>query len=268
MKPVNVRIAQISDLHFGRDIPAVAETLLAELRDVAPTMVAVCGDLTQTARELEFQAARAFLDELPAPALVVPGNHDLPGWRVWSRFARPWRRWRRHMGTDPDGAITHMADGLVSVGVNTARQWGLHPDWSRGRINARQVAAILESFDDAPKDDLRVVVAHHPFLLTHLGRTRGLVGRSQLALQHLRRRADLLLGGHIHLAYSGVVHGLVVAQSGTAFSSRLKGEPNSYNLIEADGDQMSISTLRWNGDRFDTHQRTGYARDGHEWRTV
>jgi 3',5'-cyclic AMP phosphodiesterase CpdA len=268
VKPVNVRIAQISDLHFGRDIPAVAQTLLAELRDVAPTLVAVCGDLTQTARAVEFQAARAFLDELPAPALVVPGNHDLPGWRVWSRFARPWWWWRRHIGTDPYGAVTHTVDGLVAVGINTARTWGPHPDWSRGRINVRQLATILGAFDEAPKDDLRVVIAHHPFLLTELGRSRGLVGRSKLALQQLRRRADLLLGGHIHLAYSGVVNGVVVAQCGTAFSNRLKGEPNSYNLIEADGDRMTVSTRRWDGDRFDTHQRTDYARDGHEWSTV
>jgi 3',5'-cyclic AMP phosphodiesterase CpdA len=124
---MSVRIAQISDLHFGRDVPAVAQTLVAELRDIAPTMVAVCGDLTQTAREVEFRAARAFLDELPAPTLVVPGNHDLPGWRVWSRFSRPWRRWRQHVVTDPYGAVTHNADGLVAVGVNTARQWGVHP---------------------------------------------------------------------------------------------------------------------------------------------
>ena len=52
--------------------------------------IAVCGDLTQSAREAEFQAARDFLGDLPAPTLIVPGNHDLPGWRVWSRFARPW----------------------------------------------------------------------------------------------------------------------------------------------------------------------------------
>ncbi|GIF97168.1 metallophosphoesterase [Catellatospora citrea] len=261
-----MRIAQISDLHFGRDVAAVARSLLADLCDAAPTMVAVCGDLTQRARPAEFRAARAFLDELPAPALVVPGNHDLPGWRVWSRFTRPWRPWRLHLSTDPYGAVSHTADGLVAVGVNTARQWGPHPDWSRGRIDARQLAAIGAAFDEAPSDDLRVVVAHHPFLLTPPGRNRGLVGRSKLALRHLRRRADLLLGGHIHLAYSGVVDGLVVAQSGTAFSDRLKGEPNSYNLIEADGDRLSVSTRRWDGARFDTHLRTDYVRDGHEWR--
>jgi 3',5'-cyclic AMP phosphodiesterase CpdA len=266
VKPVTVRIAQISDLHFGRDVDAVTQTLLADLRDIAPTIVAVCGDLTQRAREAEFRAARAFLDRLPAPALVVPGNHDLPAWRFWSRFARPWRRWQQHMVTDPYEAVTETADGLVAVGVNTARRLAHHVDWSRGRINKRQLAAILTALDGAPDDALRVVVAHHPFLLTEPGRNRGLVGRSALALRHLRRRADLVLGGHVHMAYSGVVDGLVVAQSGTAVSDRLKGgEPNSYNLIEAEGDRITVSTRRWDGDRFDTHERTGYSRAGGEW---
>ena len=58
------------------------------------------------------------------------------------------------MGTDPDGAIMLRADGLVAVGVNTARQWGLHHDWSRGRINLRQLAAIMAAFDAASEDDL------------------------------------------------------------------------------------------------------------------
>ncbi|GAA3239817.1 metallophosphoesterase family protein [Dactylosporangium siamense] len=265
---MTVRLAQISDLHFGRDVPAVARALLADLREAAPAMVAVCGDLTQRATAAEFAAARAFLDELPAPALVVPGNHDLPGWRVWSRFGRPWRLWRLHIGTDPGEAVTHTADGLVAVGVTTARRWGPHHDWSRGRINSPQLAAILAAFAAAPRDDLRVLVAHHPFLLTPPVLGRGLVGRSGLALRRLGGQADLLLGGHTHLAYSGVVNGLVVAQSGTACSDRHKGEPNSYNLIDADGDHLTVSTRRWNGDRFAAHQRSEYLRAGHEWRAV
>ncbi|WP_433201399.1 metallophosphoesterase family protein [Dactylosporangium sp. CS-047395] len=211
---MRVRIAQISDLHFGREEPAVVQALLHDLRECAPTLVAVCGDLTQTARAAEFAAARAFLAELPAPALVVPGNHDLPGWRIWSRFTRPWHRWRAYLDTDPLGATTVTAPGLVAVGVNTARRWTWHTDWSRGRIDERQLAAIGAAFDAAPTGDLRVAIAHHPFLLTDAGRGRGLVGRSALALRHLRRRADLLLGGHVHLAYSGTVDGLVVAPVG------------------------------------------------------
>ncbi|HEY6740185.1 MAG TPA: metallophosphoesterase [Actinopolymorphaceae bacterium] len=263
---MTVRIAQISDLHFGREIPSAVDDLLDDLRDVRPTMVAVCGDLTQTARGREFRRARAFLDELPAPSLVVPGNHDLPGWRVWARFVRPWRLWRKHItGTDPQATITHHADGILAVGVNTARMWGWHPDWSRGRINTRQLAEVRAELERARPGDLRVLVTHHPFLLTEAGRLRGVVGRSRMALEQLRRRTDLLLGGHIHLAYSGVVAGVVTAQSGTAFSNRLKGEPNSYNLIEASGDRMSVEQRRWDGSKFAPHTTTSYAREGEDW---
>ncbi|GAB3437081.1 metallophosphoesterase family protein [Flindersiella endophytica] len=262
---MTVRVAQISDLHFGRHVPQVAEGLLADLKEEGPALVAVCGDLTQTAREWEFRAAREFLDQLPAPALVVPGNHDLPGWRFWSRFARPWRRWRRNISDDPNGPAIHRAAGIVAVGVNTARRWGFHPDWSRGRINSLQLAGILYALGQADPDDVRIVVAHHPFLLTHPGRNRGLVGRSELALEKLHQRADLLLGGHIHLAYSGVVDGMVVAQSGTAISNRLKGEPNSYNLIDVDGGGMTVETRHWTGDGFETARSSRYARDGHDW---
>lgn len=266
MTAARVRIAQLSDLHFGRHLPEVAEALLDSLREVAPTMIAVCGDLTQRAREGEFRAAREFLDRLPAPALVVPGNHDLPGWRLWSRFTRPWRRWRRHIMTDPHAVATGTAEGVLAVGVNTARRMGVHPDWSRGRINARQLTGILAAFDRAGPADLRVVIAHHPFLLTPAGLRRGLVGRSALALRRLNRRADLLLGGHIHLAYSDVVGGMVVAQSGTAISDRLKGEPNSYNVIDIVGDELTVETRLFDGATFAAATLHRYRRrDRHDW---
>lgn len=264
---MRVRIAQISDLHFGREVPRVVERLVDQLRDARPTMVAVCGDLTQTAREREFRAARTFLDQLPAPVLVVPGNHDLPGWRIWSRFLRPWRRWRRHIADVAPLAVSPLtADGLVAVGVNTARRWGPHPDWSRGRINSHQVAAIQASLDEAPAGSLRVIVAHHPFLVPGSERARGLVGGSVTALRRLRDCADLLLGGHLHVGYSGVVSGLVVAQSGTAVSDRLKGEPNSYNLIDADESRLTVTTMHDTESGFDVHTVGRYVRDADGWR--
>jgi 3',5'-cyclic AMP phosphodiesterase CpdA len=90
-------LAHISDLHFGKEDPPVADALLAELRERAPGLVAVSGDVTQRARAREFRAARAFLDRLPGVVLVVPGNHDVPLWDVVSRFARPLRNYRRHL---------------------------------------------------------------------------------------------------------------------------------------------------------------------------
>jgi 3',5'-cyclic AMP phosphodiesterase CpdA len=42
-------IAQISDLHFGRQIATVAEGLLASLSEQHPDLVVLSGDFTQRA---------------------------------------------------------------------------------------------------------------------------------------------------------------------------------------------------------------------------
>jgi len=77
------RIAHLSDLHFGAVDSKVVAGLAAELRADRPDLVVVSGDLTMGARPAEFRLARAFLDEVGAPALAVPGNHDLTPYRLW-----------------------------------------------------------------------------------------------------------------------------------------------------------------------------------------
>ena len=74
MKPV--RIAHISDLHFGRTNEAVVRGLTAHLNDGATDLVIVSGDLTQKARRREFMEARDFLAGLTPETVVIPGNHD------------------------------------------------------------------------------------------------------------------------------------------------------------------------------------------------
>src|SRR5436190_620540 len=71
-------IAHLSDLHFGRIDPATLQPLIDALQNIRPDLVAVSGDLTQRARIAQFKDAKAFLNCLPSPQIVVPGNHDLP----------------------------------------------------------------------------------------------------------------------------------------------------------------------------------------------
>lgn len=258
-----IRIAHISDLHFGREIPDVVEALAAELNAERPDLIAVSGDLTQRARVSEFKAARAFFDRLPQPLLVVPGNHDVPAFPLM-RFAAPWIRWKRWLSAELEPVISR--DHYCAVGINSARRWGPYLDWSRGRINLDQLERAEAIFSKCAKD-LHIVVAHHPFLLTEASTSRRTISRGDVALPRLlKANVDLLLGGHVHLAYSGVVGGVVVAQTGTSLSSRLKGEPNSFNRIRACGDAIEIDNIVWQEQRFACKGTAYYSKADGAWR--
>ncbi|MES2900668.1 MAG: metallophosphoesterase, partial [Pseudomonadota bacterium] len=88
-------LVHLSDLHFGK----VDETLLAPLRELiirlAPDVLVVSGDLTQRAKSEQFEQARAYLDTLPCPQIIVPGNHDISLYNVFRRFLQPLTRYKR-----------------------------------------------------------------------------------------------------------------------------------------------------------------------------
>ncbi len=93
-------IAHLSDFHFGRVDPLLVQPLIDVVHQVKPDLVAVSGDLTQRARSHEFKQAREFLDALPRPQIVVPGNHDVPLYNVFARFFEPLKKYRKYITED------------------------------------------------------------------------------------------------------------------------------------------------------------------------
>jgi 3',5'-cyclic AMP phosphodiesterase CpdA len=261
-------IAHISDLHFGKEDPPVAEALLAELGARAPRLVAVSGDLTQRARAREFRAARAFLDGLPGAVLVVPGNHDVPLWDVVSRFARPLHNYRRHL--TPELAPFFHQEDLAVMGVNTARSW----TFKNGRISWAQIEQIRARFAPLPERVFKVLVTHHPFIPSPGDPDPPVVGRGFHALQAAEAAGvDLLLAGHLHLGFSGDVRAhhlsirrsMLVAQAGTAISLRTRDEPNTYNWITFEAPHLTIEVRGWAAGAFSTLSLTRWRKRDTEW---
>jgi diacylglycerol kinase family enzyme len=93
-------IVHLSDLHFGRIDHPLLEPLLTVIKATEPHLVAVSGDLTQRARSEQFDEAKAFLDRIPFPRLVVPGNHDISLHNLFERFVRPLRKYRELITPD------------------------------------------------------------------------------------------------------------------------------------------------------------------------
>jgi 3',5'-cyclic AMP phosphodiesterase CpdA len=67
-----------------------------------PDVVVVSGDLTQRAKSEQFEEARAWLDTLPGPQIIVPGNHDISLYNVFRRFVLPLDRYKRYITDDLD----------------------------------------------------------------------------------------------------------------------------------------------------------------------
>jgi 3',5'-cyclic AMP phosphodiesterase CpdA len=243
-------IVHLSDLHFGRIRHGTVEALTRAVHEISPDLLAISGDLTQRARRREFEQARDFLRALPAPKIVVPGNHDVPLYDVYRRFARPFVRFRRYIS--PELEPFYCDDEIAVQGINTARSL----TFKGGRVNERQVALLQQRL--APLENVtKIVVTHHPFDLPERYPDKALVGRARMALTQLADSAiDLFLAGHLHvgvaekmtLRFKIAGHAALVVQAGTATSSRTRGEANSFNVTRIHRPNISI-------ERFDALER-------------
>jgi len=247
-------LVHISDLHFGRldprTVPALREAIVAS----RPNILVVSGDLTQRARNAQFASARRFLDSLPVPRVVVPGNHDVPLYNLMARWLWPLAAYRRHIG---DNVEPFYADGEIAIlGVNTARSF----TFKNGRINQGQILRGCARLDSCGSGVTRVVVTHHPFDLPGTANNDEVVGRASMAIQEFARcRVDMILSGHLHFSHASptpVCYGdtgytALLVQAGTATSSRRREELNSFNLIRIDRPLAAVERRSWDNQRRD-----------------
>ncbi|MDQ3665606.1 MAG: metallophosphoesterase [Acidobacteriota bacterium] len=241
-------IVHLSDTHFGRTDPTVVKQLIEFVNEIKPDLIAVSGDLTQRARSWQFQEARAFLNALPKPQIVVPGNHDVPLHNVFSRFRSPLEKYRRYITDDLNPF--YVDEWMAVAGVNTARSL----TFKGGRINELQVAWVREKICELSDGIVKVVVSHHPFDLPEGRHESEMVGRARMAMEMLAScGADLFLAGHLHVSHTGHTakryqikgHSALVVQAGTATSTRSRGEANSFNVIRVQHPEITVERIVW-----------------------
>jgi 3',5'-cyclic AMP phosphodiesterase CpdA len=253
-------IVHLSDLHFGRDDPKVVDALAHTVCGLAPDVVAISGDLTQRARRDQFRQARDFLARLPQPQVVVPGNHDVPLFNLLARTFRPLGGYRRFITTD---VVPVAADPLVWVaGVDTTRPLR----WKSGRVRAAAVARIVELIAQSEPSAVKILVAHHPFDAPEGGAADTLASLVDAGI-------DVFLTGHLHASYTGhTAHrynaagrAAVVVEAGTSASTRVRHEPNAFNVLRVVQDAITVEQQQWDGAAFHVTDTQQFRRDSLGW---
>lgn len=270
------RLIHLSDLHFGAHDDRLVQAVEDRIDEAKPDLVVISGDFTQRARTEQFEQACQFLERLKSAGhdvLGVPGNHDVPLYDVLRRFLSPLTRYRRYI--DETLCPFHELPDAAVLGINTARSL----TFKDGRINEEQVAYINQTFARTRDARTRILVTHHPMFALPVGDGPELgkaIGRQELALGAVADAGvDLLLAGHNHRASAHHAKDLVtdagsalVVQAGTATSTRLRDEEQSFNLIKTGLGEVTVEIQAWDGKGYASQDATRFVRRGEHWETA
>lgn len=255
-----IRLLQISDLHFGPPyLEVVGEAALRMANAQLQDAIIINGDLTQRAKRSQFEAAKKYIERLPqVPLLVIPGNHDVPLYRVVERMFDPLRLYREIISQELNPVLR--IEGAVIVGLDsTAPRTAI----SNGKIFKWQLDMCDRVFRETPAGLARIVVAHHHFAPApdHLRDSN--MPHARRAIERFSDlQVDMILGGHLHRAFIGNSldfypgahrdRGIIIAQCGTTTSRRGRGreqEKNSLNRIEISKGMITIEHFMYFSER-------------------
>jgi Icc protein len=240
-------IAQLSDIHCGSPFfdPELLQHAVEEVRAVAPDLILVGGDLTTDGYAHEFRDAQSHLEpllEAELTTVVIPGNHDAKnvGYLHFVDSFGP--------GDVPGkGDRVLQLTGSGGQAVTLVAMDSTKPDLAEGEIGRERYSWIRQQFS-APAD-LRIFALHHHLVpVPGTGRERNTVWDSGDVLALLGEvEVDVVLSGHKHVPFVWLLNNLLVVNSGTVSSHRLRGYVRpSYNLLEITQDRIVV-TLRYPG---------------------
>ncbi len=222
-------ICQISDIHCGnaRFIPELLDRTIIEINRANPTVVVVSGDLTDAGYREEFEQAAEYIDRIECEnVMVIPGNHDARN-VGYIHFER--------LFGERQSVID--LDDVVLVGVDSSE-----PDLNDGQVGREHYEFIRDAFS-TPHDKLKIFVVHHHLIpLPGTGRERNIVYDAGDILERLIDvGVDLVLSGHKHVPHTWRLEDMLIVNSGTASTLRVRGNTRPcYNVIEVEDGRVEV----------------------------
>jgi hypothetical protein len=156
---------------------------------------------------------------------------------VFARVFDPLGGYKRHITADL--APTFVDPPVVVVGLDTTRPASV----KNARVHARDVERICGYVQQFRPEDVRILVAHHPFDAENYPELETLT----------RCGIDVILTGHLHVSGSSHTahrHHLsgrsaVVVEAGTATSTRLREATNAFNVLRLTPAAIVVERHDW-----------------------
>jgi 3',5'-cyclic AMP phosphodiesterase CpdA len=245
-------LVHISDLHFGDADEERLACALQAINSIGPDCVVMTGDLTQSGHQREFDAASHWLNEINAPIVGCPGNHDAPVFNIPSRFADPFGRF---------GALGLLqswqsSDGYVAiVAANSARGVQARLDWSQGDYGQVNVLEALKRLGSSHAQ-FKALALHHPPETPSGARVKSdPVGLDTFNRQFRNWCPDIVMCGHVHDVFdfnASSIGGARVVTAPSLSSHRERGFGSGFVIMTIAPATSQVNRTVWQ------HQTNGF----------
>lgn len=260
---INFRFAIVSDLHIAQphtiwdhpnrfhlvevSIPAF-ESVLEHLTQLDLDFLLIPGDLTQHGEPENHTWLANRLSQLPFPAYVIPGNHDVPTLSATDQsigFADFPYYYRKFGYENPQQSYYNcqILPGVRLIGLNsnTFDEEGKQI----GRLDQQQFQ-WLESELSKIEDELVLVMVHHnviehlPDQLNHPMANRYMLDNAPELVKLLRKHGvKIVLTGHLHVQDVACGDGIYDITTGSLVSY-----PHPYRVLEFERDHLGKEWLK------------------------
>lgn len=199
---------------------AVSNAILQDIARQHPDVIANTGDLTNFGLPPEFVESAKWLEALPAPVCIVPGNHDTMTHQRWDDGLRYWSPWM----TDAPEHFPYCRQfgNLALIGVNSGIPSPPFMAYGRvGRAQRQRLRAILHQ----TRQLCRVVMIHHPPRAGLVPWRKSLLDHRNVAAVLKEGGAAIVLHGHSHDSTVTTVPGTDIPLIGIASASLRSRRP-------------------------------------------
>jgi hypothetical protein len=145
---------------------------------------------------------------------------------------------------------SYVDDEIALIGTDTTRSFTI----GGGGIRKRELHRIRNLLKELGPSVVRILVAHHPFDEPHAGAAFGRARPGPEAVEQLAGDGiDVFLTGHLHVTFAGPTakryniggRSAIIVEAGTATSTRVRGEPNAFNLLRVEQQVITVEHRVW-----------------------